>query len=51
LLVNEILSRLRNSKGIARYAGLTTSLAESGRRRHEKDVARRTICTSQPRSS
>jgi Transposase IS116/IS110/IS902 family len=41
MLVNEILSRgLRNGKAAARYAGLTGSPGESGRRRREKGLAR-----------
>jgi transposase len=41
MLVNEILSRqLRGSKAVARYAGLTGSPDESGRRRREKGLAR-----------
>ena len=41
MLVNEILSRhLRDSKAVARYAGLTGSPDESGRRRREKGLAR-----------
>jgi transposase len=41
LLVNEILSRkLRDRKAIARYAGLTGSPDESGKRRREKGLAR-----------
>jgi transposase len=41
MLVNEILSRrLRDSKAVARYAGLTSSPDESGRRRREKGLAR-----------
>jgi len=41
MLVNEILSRhLRDSKAIARYAGLTGSPDESGRRRREKGLTR-----------
>jgi len=41
MLVNEILSRhLRDSKGVARYAGLTGSPDESGNRRREKGLAR-----------
>jgi transposase len=40
MLVNEIVSRhLRDSKAVARYAGLTGSPDESGRRR-EKGLAR-----------
>jgi transposase len=39
MLVNEILSRhLRDSKAVARYAGLTGSPDESGRRRREKGL-------------
>ena len=41
MLVNEILSRhLRSSKAVARYAGLTGSPDESGKRRREKGLAR-----------
>jgi transposase len=41
MLVNEILSRhLRNGKAVARYAGLTGSPDESGKRRREKGLAR-----------
>jgi transposase len=41
MLVNEILSRrLRDHKAIARYAGLTGSPDESGRRRRERGLAR-----------
>src|SRR5947199_904236 len=41
MLVHEILSRnLRDSKAVARYAGLTGSPDESGRRRREKGLAR-----------
>jgi transposase len=41
MLVNEILSRrLRDGKAVARYAGLTGSPDESGRRRREKGLAR-----------
>ena len=41
MLVNEILSRhLRDSKAVARYAGLTGSPDESGKRRREKGLAR-----------
>src|ERR1700736_5769705 len=41
MLVNEILSRhLRDSKAVARYAGLTGSPDESGRRGREKGRAR-----------
>lgn len=41
LLVNEVLSRhLRDHKAVARYAGLTGSPDESGRRRREKGLAR-----------
>ena len=41
MLVNEILSRgLRDRKAVARYAGLTGSPDESGRRRREKGLAR-----------
>jgi transposase len=41
MLVNEILSRhLRDSKAVARYAGLTGSPDESGSRRREKGLAR-----------
>jgi transposase len=41
MLVNEILLRhLRDSKAVARYAGLTGSPDESGRRRREKGLAR-----------
>ena len=37
MLVNEILSRrLRDSKAVARYAGLTGSPDESGKRRRER---------------
>ena len=41
MLVNEILTRrLRDGKAVARYAGLTGSPDESGRRRREKGLAR-----------
>ena len=41
LLVNEILSRkLRDRKAIARYAGLTGSPDDSGKRRREKGLGR-----------
>jgi len=41
MLVNEILSRdLRDYKAVARYAGLTGSPDESGRKRREKGLAR-----------
>lgn len=41
MLVPEILSRnLRDRKAVARYAGLTGSPDESGRRRREKGLAR-----------
>ena len=41
MLVNEILSRhLRDRKAVARYAGLTGSPDESGRRRRERGLAR-----------
>jgi hypothetical protein len=41
MLVNEVLSRhLRDGKAIARYAGLTGSPDESGKRRREKGLAR-----------
>ena len=41
LLVNEILLRhLRDRKAVARYAGLTGSPDESGRRRRERGLAR-----------
>jgi transposase len=41
MLVNEILSRgLRDSKAVARYAGLTGAPDESGGRRREKGLAR-----------
>jgi transposase len=41
LLVNEILSRdLRDRRAVARYAGLTGSPDESGKRRREKGLAR-----------
>lgn len=41
MLVSEILSRrLRDHKAIARYAGLTGSPDESGRRRRERGLAR-----------
>ena len=41
MLVNEVLSRhLRDGKAIARYAGLTGSPDESGKRRPEKGLAR-----------
>jgi len=41
MLVNEILSRhLRDGKAVARYAGLTGSPDESGKRRREKGLAR-----------
>jgi transposase len=41
MLVNEILSRhLRDRRAVARYAGLTGSPDESGRRRRERGLAR-----------
>jgi transposase len=41
MLVSEILSRgLRDSKAVARYAGLTGAPDESGRRRREKGLAK-----------
>ena len=41
MLVNEILSRgLRDRRAVARYAGLTGSPDESGKRRREKGLAR-----------
>jgi transposase len=41
VLVNEVLSRrLRDRKAVARYAGLTGSPDESGRRRRERGLAR-----------
>ena len=41
MLVNEILSRqLRDRKAVARYAGLTGSPDESGKRRREKGLSR-----------
>jgi transposase len=41
MLVNEILSRqLRDRKAIARYAGLTGSPDESGKRRRERGLSR-----------
>jgi transposase len=41
MLVNGVLSRpLRDRKAVARYAGLTGSPDESGRRRREKGLAR-----------
>jgi transposase len=41
MLVNEILTRqLRNGKAVARYAGLTGSPDESGKRRRERGLAR-----------
>ena len=41
MLVHEILSRnLRDQRAVARYAGLTGSADESGRRRREKELAR-----------
>ena len=41
MLVHEILSRnLRDQRAVARYAGLTGSADESGRRRREKGFAR-----------
>ena len=41
MLVHEILSRnLRDQRAVARYAGLTGSPDESGRRRREKGLAR-----------
>ena len=41
MLVHEILSRnLRNQRAVARYAGLTGSADESGKRRREKGLAR-----------
>ena len=41
MLVNEVFSRhLRDRRAVARYAGLTGSPDESGRRRREKGLAR-----------
>jgi transposase len=41
MLVHEILSRdLRDQRAVARYAGLTGSPDESGKRRREKGLAR-----------
>ncbi|AZO18926.1 hypothetical protein EJ069_32590 [Mesorhizobium sp. M2A.F.Ca.ET.043.05.1.1] len=41
MLVHEVLSRgLRDRRAVARYAGLTGSPDESGKRRREKGVAR-----------
>ena len=41
MLVHEILSRnLRDQRAVARYAGLTGSADESGKRRREKGLAR-----------
>lgn len=41
ILVNEVLSRnLRDRRAVARYAGLTGSPDESGRRRREKGLAK-----------
>ena len=41
MLVNEVLSReLRDRRAVARYAGLTGSPDESGKRRREKGLAR-----------
>jgi transposase len=41
MLVNEVLSRpLRDRKAVARYAGLTGTPDESGKRRSEKGLAR-----------
>ncbi len=41
MLVNEMLSRqLRDRRAVARYAGLTGSPDESGKRRREKGLAR-----------
>jgi transposase len=41
MLVNEVLARnLRDHKAVARYAGLTGSPDESGKRRREKGLAR-----------
>jgi transposase len=41
MLVHEVLSRkLRDRRGVARYAGLTGSPDESGKRRREKGLAR-----------
>jgi transposase len=41
MLVHEVLSRnMRDRRGIARYAGLTGSPDESGRKRREKGLAR-----------
>ena len=41
MLVREVLSRdLRDRRAVARYAGLTGSPAESGRRRREKGLAK-----------
>jgi transposase len=41
MLVHEVLSRnMRDRRAVARYAGLTGSPDESGRRRREKGLAR-----------
>ena len=41
MLVHEVLSRsLRDRRAVARYAGLTGSPDESGRKRREKGLAR-----------
>ena len=41
MLVNEVLSRnLRDRRAVARYAGLTGSPDESGRKRREKGLAK-----------
>ena len=41
MLVNEVFSRhLRDRKAVARYAGLTGSPDESGKRRRERGLAR-----------
>jgi transposase len=41
MLVHEVLSRkLRDRRAVARYAGLTGSLDESGARRREKGLAK-----------
>jgi transposase len=41
MLVHEVLSRnMRDRRAVARYAGLTGSPDESGRKRREKGLAR-----------
>lgn len=40
MLVHEVLSRsMRDRRAVARYAGITGSLDESGRKRREKGLA------------